>query len=235
MHRCEEATEVETHHQQTAATTMGVAEDETPSSLTSSHPNTNNPNQEALNSEWSKLVLASSNYIQALVSFVTSKGTFPQLAIVNVLKSETIVWKFNSRSSLLSLEARELHEESNRIFLFVNRLFKTSFLTYFCLHFFSKNIVYLTSPYGLLTYFLVAIFSSGYSREDKIKNQKINTLKPKTLDLQYYYVSENISMRTASCSVVGGSIRYAWLCIARVYSRKTGLVTDRKRDEDIGL
>ncbi|TGZ46342.1 Uncharacterized protein DBV15_09905 [Temnothorax longispinosus] len=42
---CEEATEVETHHQQTA-TTMGVAEDETPSSLTSSHPNTNNPNQE---------------------------------------------------------------------------------------------------------------------------------------------------------------------------------------------
>ncbi|XP_014467565.1 PREDICTED: uncharacterized protein LOC106740745 [Dinoponera quadriceps] len=42
---CEEATEVETHHQQTAATTMGVAEDETPSSLTS-HPNTNNPNQE---------------------------------------------------------------------------------------------------------------------------------------------------------------------------------------------
>lgn len=43
---CEEATEVETHHQQTAATTMGVAEDETPSSLTSSHPNTNNPNQE---------------------------------------------------------------------------------------------------------------------------------------------------------------------------------------------
>lgn len=46
MCRCEEATEVETHHQQTAATTMGVAEDETPSSLTSSHPNTNNPNQE---------------------------------------------------------------------------------------------------------------------------------------------------------------------------------------------
>jgi len=46
MHRCEEATEVETHHQQTAATTMGVAEDETPTSLTSSHPNTNNPNQE---------------------------------------------------------------------------------------------------------------------------------------------------------------------------------------------
>lgn len=45
MCRCEEATEVETHHQQTA-TTMGVAEDETPSSLTSSHPNTNNPNQE---------------------------------------------------------------------------------------------------------------------------------------------------------------------------------------------
>ncbi|EFN61380.1 hypothetical protein EAG_01368 [Camponotus floridanus] len=45
---CEEATEVETHHQQTAATTMGVAEDETPSSLTSSHPNTNNPNQEGL-------------------------------------------------------------------------------------------------------------------------------------------------------------------------------------------
>jgi len=37
---------VETHHQQTAATTMGVAEEETPSSLTSSHPNTNNPNQE---------------------------------------------------------------------------------------------------------------------------------------------------------------------------------------------
>lgn len=37
---------METHHQQTAATTMGVAEDETPSSLTSSHPNTNNPNQE---------------------------------------------------------------------------------------------------------------------------------------------------------------------------------------------
>ncbi|KYM92429.1 hypothetical protein ALC53_00884 [Atta colombica] len=45
-HLCEEATEVETHHQQTAATTMGVAEDETPTSLTSSHPNTNNPNQE---------------------------------------------------------------------------------------------------------------------------------------------------------------------------------------------
>lgn len=44
--RCEEATEVETHHQQTAATAMGVAEDETPSSLTTSHPNTNNPNQE---------------------------------------------------------------------------------------------------------------------------------------------------------------------------------------------
>ncbi|KAK2588828.1 hypothetical protein KPH14_001699 [Odynerus spinipes] len=45
--RCEEATEVETHHQQTAATTMGVAEDDTPSSLTS-HPNlnTNNPSQE---------------------------------------------------------------------------------------------------------------------------------------------------------------------------------------------
>lgn len=43
VRRCEEATEVETHHQQTAATTMGVAEDETPSSLTS-HPN--NPNQE---------------------------------------------------------------------------------------------------------------------------------------------------------------------------------------------
>ncbi|KAL2725440.1 serine/threonine-protein kinase tricorner isoform X6 [Vespula squamosa] len=44
---CEEATEVETHHQQTAATTMGVAEDDTPSSLTS-HPNlnTNNPGQE---------------------------------------------------------------------------------------------------------------------------------------------------------------------------------------------
>ncbi|EZA47043.1 hypothetical protein X777_16700 [Ooceraea biroi] len=47
--KCEEATEVETHHQQTAATTMGVAEDETPSSLTSSHPNTNNPNQEDYN------------------------------------------------------------------------------------------------------------------------------------------------------------------------------------------
>lgn len=45
MYRCEEATEVETHHQQTAATTMGVAEDETPSSLTP-HPNTNNSNQE---------------------------------------------------------------------------------------------------------------------------------------------------------------------------------------------
>lgn len=45
--RCEEATEVETHHQQTAATTMGVAEDETPSSLTSHpNPNVNNPNQE---------------------------------------------------------------------------------------------------------------------------------------------------------------------------------------------
>nr|KAF7434312.1 hypothetical protein H0235_002503 [Vespula pensylvanica] len=46
---CEEATEVETHHQQTAATTMGVAEDDTPSSLTS-HPNlnTNNPGQEGL-------------------------------------------------------------------------------------------------------------------------------------------------------------------------------------------
>ncbi|KAI4488780.1 hypothetical protein M0802_011290 [Mischocyttarus mexicanus] len=44
---CEEATEVETHHQQTAATTMGVAEDDTPSSL-SSHPNlnSNNPSQE---------------------------------------------------------------------------------------------------------------------------------------------------------------------------------------------
>ncbi|KAK1116989.1 hypothetical protein K0M31_017038 [Melipona bicolor] len=45
--RCEEATEVETHHQQTAATTMGVAEDETPSSLTSHpNPNVNNSNQE---------------------------------------------------------------------------------------------------------------------------------------------------------------------------------------------
>ncbi|KAF7413784.1 hypothetical protein HZH68_002273 [Vespula germanica] len=46
---CEEATEVETHHQQTAATTMGVAEDDTPSSLTS-HPNlnTNNPGQEGI-------------------------------------------------------------------------------------------------------------------------------------------------------------------------------------------
>lgn len=45
--RCEEATEVETHHQQTAATTMGVAEDDTPSSLTSHpNPNVNNPNQE---------------------------------------------------------------------------------------------------------------------------------------------------------------------------------------------
>ncbi|CAD1476643.1 unnamed protein product, partial [Heterotrigona itama] len=44
---CEEATEVETHHQQTAATTMGVAEDETPSSLTSHpNPNVNNSNQE---------------------------------------------------------------------------------------------------------------------------------------------------------------------------------------------
>lgn len=36
---------METHHQQTAATTMGVAEDETPSSLTP-HPSSNNPNQE---------------------------------------------------------------------------------------------------------------------------------------------------------------------------------------------
>lgn len=38
---------METHHQQTAATTMGVAEDETPSSLTSHpNPNVNNSNQE---------------------------------------------------------------------------------------------------------------------------------------------------------------------------------------------
>lgn len=45
--RCEEATEVDTHHRQSGAPTMGVAEDETPSSLTS-HPNANpnNPTQE---------------------------------------------------------------------------------------------------------------------------------------------------------------------------------------------
>lgn len=46
------------------------------------------------------------------LSCVSSKRTFPQLAVVNVLKSESIVWKFKS-SSLPSLEARELHEDSN--------------------------------------------------------------------------------------------------------------------------
>ncbi|EGI61767.1 hypothetical protein G5I_09884 [Acromyrmex echinatior] len=370
---CEEATEVETHHQQTAATTMGVAEDETPSSLTSSHPNTNNPNQE----EWSKLVLASSSRIQTgPLSYVTSKGTFPQLAVVSVLKSKTIVWKFKSRSSLPSVEARELHEESN----LVDRKKSRNVLSKVLLDEILKNIVYLTNDqigishnevlvlamYGLLTYFpelvvlrlplqyvipilslmaSISIFvtwrvstipllsiphsvcrpifkitawyplsrrpgnesltpytfpiscqahkvfmeiilplplvdnveyeshfdlsepgrkrsrycmafhlSSGYSLEDKTKNRKVNILELKTLDLHYgyidYYVSENISMRdskkirerrtcrpadlassnkrTASCSVVERSIRHAWLCIPRVYSRKTGLVTDRK-------
>ena len=46
--RCEEITEVETQHQQAVGSIMGVAEDETPSSI-SSHPNSNsnlNPNQE---------------------------------------------------------------------------------------------------------------------------------------------------------------------------------------------
>lgn len=41
--------------------------------------------------------------------------------------------------------------------------------------------------------------------------------------------------RMASCSIVEGSIKYAWLCVYRTYSRETGLVTDRKRDEGIGL
>lgn len=46
---CEEVTEVETHHQQAVSSTMGVAEDETPSSMIP-HPNLttnqNHPNQE---------------------------------------------------------------------------------------------------------------------------------------------------------------------------------------------
>lgn len=65
--RCEEVTEVEAHHQQALGSTgsaMGVAEDETPSSITShpnlstslNHPNPN-PNQEGMPEFVSILIL----------------------------------------------------------------------------------------------------------------------------------------------------------------------------------
>ncbi|KYN41162.1 Protein cappuccino like protein [Trachymyrmex septentrionalis] len=195
---CEEATEVETHHQQTAATTMGVAEDETPSSLTSSHPNTNNPNQE----EWSKLLLARSSRIQTgPLSYVTSKETFPQLAVVNVLKSKTIVWKFKSYSSLPSVEARDLYEESNvadKLDLVANieDTIKVDNVEY-------ESHFDLGEPGRKGSRYCMAFHpSSDYSLEDKTKNRKVNMLELKTLDLHSciffgygytdYYVPENI-------------------------------------------
>ncbi|KYN29625.1 Protein cappuccino like protein, partial [Trachymyrmex cornetzi] len=198
---CEEATEVETHHQQTAATTMGVAEDETPSSLTSSHPNTNNPNQE----EWSKLVLASSSQIQTgPLSYVTSKGTFPQLAIVNVLKSKRIVWKFKSRigdvsymrqnalyNDHCSRDFRRKNQRTTRgcahVYIFPRIFFFTAARKPYRDH----NEVLVLAMYGLLTYFPELVVLRSPLDSKKIRERR--TCRPADL------ASSN--RRTASCSV----------------------------------
>ncbi|KAL2746850.1 serine/threonine-protein kinase tricorner isoform X6 [Vespula maculifrons] len=83
---CEEATEVETHHQQTAATTMGVAEDDTPSSLTS-HPNlnTNNPGQEDNIRINLSIFINAAHFVRSIKKRVYSKKYLDGL-VLNLLK-----------------------------------------------------------------------------------------------------------------------------------------------------